>query len=509
MEGQPDRFSPKPPVAFSPTKGSCDGQCPTVSVDPTKRRQSIKGFGGAFTDSVADVFFQLNASLQDEVIEHLWGANGQQLSLARLTIGSTDFSTTVYNYNPTPDDYAQSNFSIEHDLKQIIPLVHKAQAAAAARPAANRQLDFLSSPWSPPGWMKRPYLSLKGKMRNSAKPGMVDDPKIYASYALYTSKYLSAYKQAGINVSMVTIQNEPDSADHMFPVAYPACNFNGTGEGEYLRDYLGPQLRKDHPDVKIFIHDGQKFHDVPILTRVEAILQALGDKAKDYVDGVAFHWYGNNLKNYQFLQALRDAHPELLLMGTEATLEAPARQHLGTSPWKEAQKYGIDIIGDLNAGATGWIEWNVLLDSGGGPTCIGSTTGTDCTPLIGHCDAPILADTKKQTLEIRDSYYFMGHFSRYIPPGSTNIDLSGATDTNTTFVATAVETPAGDVVVVAVNSDDKNSVQFNLELHGQYALIEIPPHSVQTLTVPASVARAMREQLAQRPLMEQIRGQVE
>ena len=84
-----------------------------------------------------------------------------------------------------------------------------------------------------------------------------------------------------------------------------------------------------------------------------------------------------------------------------------------------------------------------VFDSGGGPTCIGSTTGTDCTPLIGHCDAPILADTKKQTLEIRDSYYFMGHFSRYIPPGSTNIDLSGATDTNTTFVATAVETAVG------------------------------------------------------------------
>ena len=105
-------------------------------------------------------------------------------------------------------------------------------------------------------------------MRNSAKPGMLDDPKMYKSYALYFSKYLTEYKKQGINISMMTIQNEPDSADHMFPVAYPACNFNGTGEGEYLLNYLGPQIRKDHPDVKIFVHDGQKFHDVPILTRV-------------------------------------------------------------------------------------------------------------------------------------------------------------------------------------------------------------------------------------------------
>jgi len=250
-------------------------------------------------------------------------------------------------------------------------------------------------------------------------------------------------------------------------------------------------MRQDHPDVRIFVHDGQKFHDVPILDRVDTIVAALGEKAKDYVDGVAFHWYGNNLKNYQFLQALHDKYPQFTLLATEATLEAPVRQHIGTTPWKEAQKYAVDIIGDLNAGATGWIEWNVLLNSGGGPTCIGSTTGTDCTPLVGHCDAPILADTSKQTLEIRDTYYFMGHFSRFIPPQSTKIDLQGATDTNTSFVATAALTPAGDIVIVVLNTDEKNSVSFTVELNGQYALVSIPPHSIQTLTVAAANAEKL------------------
>ena len=75
----------------------------------------------------------------------------------------------------------------------------------------------------------------------------------------------------------------------------------------------------------------------------------------------------------------------------------------------------MDIIGDLNEGTEGWIEWNVLLDQSGGPTCIGATGGTGCTPAVGHCDAPILANVDKQTLEYRDSYFIMGHFSRYIP----------------------------------------------------------------------------------------------
>ena len=139
----------------------------------------------------------------------------------------------------------------------------------SAQEKSNGTLRCLSTSWSPPGWMKAPYLRAKGYMRNSAKPGMIDDPKMYESYALNLSKYLSAYKAAGVNIDKMTIQSEPDSADHMFAATYPACNFNGTGEGLFLKDYLGPRMRADHPDLQIFVHDGQKFHDVPILERVD------------------------------------------------------------------------------------------------------------------------------------------------------------------------------------------------------------------------------------------------
>ena len=36
--------------------------------------------------------------------------------------------------------------------------------------------------------------------------------------------------------------------------------------------------------------------------------------------------------------------------------------------------------------------------------------------FAGYCDAPILADTNAQTLEVRDSYYHMAHFSRFAVP---------------------------------------------------------------------------------------------
>jgi len=159
---------------------------------------------------------------------------------------------------------------------------------------------------------------------------------------------------------------------------------------------------------------------------------------------------------------------------------APALQKVGTSPWKEAQKYAFDIIGDLNSWATGWIEWNVLLDSSGGPTCIGPAHTGVCTPDVGHCDAPILADIKKQSLEIRDSYYFMGHFSRFLPRGSTIV--SSSVDSNLDLQSTAAITPDNELMVVVLNMNDDGDVQYQLQLGvDQHADMTIPAHGIQTM----------------------------
>jgi glucosylceramidase len=456
-----------------------------LTVDLATKYQTIQGFGGAFTDSVASVFSSLNSTLQEEVLEALWGDSGQGYNMARLTIGSTDFSTSIYNYNE-PDgvplskpDYDQTSFSIAHDQKKIIPMILRAQKKA------DGALRFLSSSWSPPGWMKQGWLTAKGYMRNSAKPGMLPDPKVHKSYALYLSKYITAYSAAGVNISMMTIQNEPDSADHMAVAAYPACNFNGTDEGSFLKDHLGPQMRTDHPHLQIFVHDGQKFHDVPILDRVEDIIAAAGGDF-NFIDGVAFHWYGNNLKNYQYLLALHEKYPMLPLLASEATLKDPRTQTVTTTPWKEAQKYGVDVIGDLNAFAEGWIEWNVLLDSSGGPTCIGTTNLQDCIPDIGHCDAPILADTKNQKLEYRSTYWVMGHFTRFLPRGSVRVAIANTTATEILF--TAALTPANKLVVVVLNTENsgrtKPTQQYQLEVSGQYITTPpVPGHGLHTLVI--------------------------
>merc|ERR1712000_443213 len=344
---------------------------------------------------------------------------------------------------------------------------------------ASPQLEWMSSPWSAPSWLKR-----NSDMRNSKSPGLVQTDEAQTAYALYLSRYFTEMKKRAINVKRMTIQNEPH-VKGQFAATYPSMGFTPEQERDFLRDYLGPKLREDHPEIKIFINDDQKTNEgKPMMTEyVSTIMQ--DEQASQYVDGVAFHWYGDNLDNYQALVQVHDQYPDLPLLATEATLMAPAMQHIGTTPWKEAQKYAYDIIADLSAWTTGWIEWNLLLDSSGGPTCIGPSKTGICTPDIGHCDAPILANIKKQSIEIRDAYWFMGHFSRFIPRGSKVV--RSVVDSALDLQSVAAITPTNELVVVILNMNAKGDVQYQLQLQAdQKADLTIPAHGIQTLKVSLS-----------------------
>lgn len=192
-----NKLTPLDPIAF--TNRTPEG--PILSVDPSKKNQPILGFGGAITDSVAHVFDELLPHVQEEILEALYGPTGQKYNLGRLTIGSTDFSVNVYSYNDVVGDFSMTNFSIDHDKEKIIPMVLRAQEAAAR---AGNRLQFVATPWSPPGWMKR-----NGFMRNSFKPGLKEDQEYHKAYALYIQKYVTAVKAAGVTVWALTIQNEP------------------------------------------------------------------------------------------------------------------------------------------------------------------------------------------------------------------------------------------------------------------------------------------------------------
>ena len=236
--------------------------------------QTILGFGGAFTDSASYVFSKLNSTLQAQVLDMYFSESGLQYNMARLPIGSCDFSLENYNYDNVSGDSSLDHFSINHDKSCIIPLIKA--ALATHQKWNNDTLNIVASPWSPPKWMKRinsaycPLVCLLCDLKDEYK----------STWALYFSKFISAYQEEGINMWGITVQNEPGAC----PEFYEGMHFTPETERDYLKSYLGPQLSKDHPNLKILIYDHNKDHVVEWAQTIYS-----DPDAAKYVRGIAVH----------------------------------------------------------------------------------------------------------------------------------------------------------------------------------------------------------------------------
>ncbi|HEU4424657.1 MAG TPA: glucan endo-1,6-beta-glucosidase, partial [Pilimelia sp.] len=213
----------------------------TITVDPRRTYQTIVGFGASITDSSAAVLYRLSPAQRDKVMRSLFDArSGNALSYLRQPMGASDFVVDGhYTYDDLPagqTDYRLERFSIAHDERQILPLLRQARRL-------NPQLRVMASPWSPPAWMKTSGSLIGGRL--------IDDPRIYAAYALYFVKFIQAYSRAGVPIDAVTVQNEPQNRH---PRGYPGMDLPVAQQRKLIR-VLGPALRTAGLKTKIIAYD--------------------------------------------------------------------------------------------------------------------------------------------------------------------------------------------------------------------------------------------------------------
>ena len=103
----------------------------------------------------------------------------------------------------------------------------------------------------------------------------------------------------------------------------------------------------------------------------------------------------------------------------------------------------------------------------GGPNHVGN-----------YCDAPILFDRRTQTVIQNSSYYVIGHFSKFIVPGSQRIALTTALPSGVQGVA--YQRPDKQVVVVLLNTTNA-SVQFTHGQSDKKMMIELNEKSIMTI----------------------------
>ncbi|WP_448476728.1 glycoside hydrolase family 30 protein [Pseudoxanthomonas mexicana] len=415
----------------------------SVFVDPTRRFQSLLGIGGAITDSTAEVYATLAPEKRAEFMRAYYDREaGIGYSLARTTIHSSDFSSASYTY-VKEGDKALTSFSIDHDRRARLPMIKQAIAAAGG------ELPLFASPWSAPAFMKTTGNMLRGGALL---------PEYRQAWANYFVRFIQAYEKEGVPIWGITVQNEP-----MATQTWESMLYTAEEERDFLKDYLGPTMHAaGYADKKIIVWD----HNRDMMPyRAQVIL---GDpEAAKYAWGLGFHWYETWAgfdPMFRNVAAVTEAFPDKPVLLTEAAVEKfdPARyQH-----WPNAERYGTSMIHDLNNGAVGWTDWNMLLDEKGGPNHVGN-----------YCFAPLHADTRTGELIYTPSYYYIGHFSKFIRPQARRVSTATS---RSTLLATSFVNPDGRLATVVMNPTDK-AIAYNFYVGQASAVVTIPARAIQTL----------------------------
>lgn len=414
-----------------------------VFVNPGKQYQTFIGIGGAITDASAEVFAKLPKKKQQEFLDAYYNKDkGIGYTLARTNIHSCDFSSGSYTY-VSDEDKSLKTFSVQHDEQFRIPLIKKAIESAGG------SLLLFASPWSPPAFMKD---------NNNMLHGGKLLPEYDESWSLYFTKFIKAYEAQGIPVWGITVQNEP-----MATQEWESCIFTAEEERDFLKNFLGPTMEREGlGDKKIIVWD----HNRDLMNyRADIIFS--DPEASKYAWGLAFHWYeswSGGEEMYNNVGNVYESYPDKHLLFTEGCAETFRPD--GYQTWKNAERYGRSMINDFNNGTAGWTDWNILLDETGGPNHVEN-----------FCFAPMHADTRTGELIYTPSYYYIGHFSKFIRPDAKRVSTASS---RSSLLSTSFINADGKMATVVMN---QSGVKINYKLYiGANAVkVVIPPHAIQTL----------------------------
>ena len=444
----------------------------SIRLNPEEKFQTITGFGGSFTESTAFLLDSLSPTSRERILQAYFGEDGARYSLTRTHINSCDFSLSNYSYAPVADDVKLEYFSLVEDMDDLIPLIKEAMAIS------KDGFKIIASPWTAPPWMKD----------NKDWRGGHLLPQYYDTWALFFSKYLEAYQQEGIDIAMLTVENEPLGNNNN----WESMHFSPEEMVDFVKHHMGPQLEADgFGDVKILAYDQNR--DNHIYHWADEVYR--NEVNAEYFDDFAVHWYASTYD--WFPEALDYVHqkaPQKHIIQTEACVDgqvpawqddkwywskeamdwgwnwAPEDQKHLHPKYVPVYRYARDIIGCLNAHVDGWVDWNMVLDRQGGPNW-----------FKNWCTAPVIVDTEADEVYFTPLYYVMTHFSRYIRPGAVRIGFENPDDD---LMVTAAQNPDGSIAVVILNMQ-KMKINISLSLNGNEFPIGINAEALQTIIISA------------------------
>lgn len=398
----------------SPSQGTSVGKLDwrlTVDDTETGKRQSITGFGAAWTDATVAVFDSLQAEQQEQVLNDLFADQGIKLRLMRHTIGQSDMtppSVGHYSYdeNGGQRDASMSHFDLSDAGRGMVSWLVRMQHVQP-------DVVHLGSPWSPPSWMKH--------------DNTIDWPNVHA-WVDYMVKYLQEFKQKGVNVDAITIQNEPlHDGDSAWTTRIDASY------ATILTNKLGRAIQAAGLSTKIWAYDHNA--DSAGWNYVSTVIHQAGQ----HVSGVAWHCYSTNYwespERYSMLTDFYNAHPNIPQYSTECW------DHLKSEDFFNLPDFIQGPIRNYASGALAWV--------------LGGSTDYDVAYPGGcdQCSGLVQVDMKAKSYEKTQDYYNLGQFSKFVNKGARYLyNEGGHTYPDGTGVQfTSYLNPDGSKVLVVLN----------------------------------------------------------
>lgn len=423
------RYAKGPSVAWLAGPSSGD----VISVDASKRYQPILGFGAALTDAACWNIHQMPEAPREELMHDLFHPSEMNLSVGRVCIGSSDYSRNAYSYDDGEPDPELKRFSIDHDREYILPTLLQARKL-------NPDLYLLSTPWSPPGWMKSTQNTLLGGTISRSHLGV---------YAKYLVKFLQAYGDAGVPLNAISSQNEVDTDQDG---KMPACTWPQEIEVQFVGDDLGPAIEQAGLDTKIWLID----HNYNLWGR--AIAELDDPKVHKYTSAVAWHGY---VGKPEWMLKVLAAHPDVEMYWTEGGPDYTAPDY--ETDWA---RWSNTFTGVMRNYGRCIIAWNLVLDEVGKPN-------------IGPfpCGGVVTVNSKTKKVTRSGQYWAFAHYSRNVRKGASRIE-SGGDIAGLSHIAFG--NPDGTKVVVITNAGAARNVA--VRDGKRMSTVQLSPNSVTTLT---------------------------
>mmetsp|Transcript_3573 Transcript_3573/g.6733 ORF Transcript_3573/g.6733 Transcript_3573/m.6733 type:complete len:456 (-) Transcript_3573:43-1410(-) len=422
--------------SLSPCPDASSSSTWSLAVDTTKPLQSIDGFGAAWTDATTYLFDSLDEELVDGLMLDLFTSSGIQLEFMRTTIGQSDLTPDgrwSFDENGGEPDPELAGWSLTEPGERMLRYVKRMCAISP-------DVTLLGSIWSPPGWMKENNTLIS---------------KYIQAYVNYIVSYLNEYKSSGVEVTAITLQNEPL---HSAPVSGEAWTmFMNASYAALLTNATYAAMAANKLGTEIWAYD----HN----TDKPAYPQHVLDNTE--VSTVAWHCYASASGGFEALQDFARANFGVKQYMTECWLHDQSGEGFFDLPQF--------IMRPVQFGASGALVWTLA-----GSVDLDVSYPGGCR----ECTGIVQVDMKAGTFEKNHDWYTLGQFSKFVRKGARYVNVEGdhIYEDNTGVESAGFINPDGSVILIVMNKFS-NTLEVTVNVDGVDVVQVLAARSLTTLVL--------------------------